>query len=138
MIPILDVPAIPLSAAAGALPSIELQGYTFAERRVVVALLTDVMTSCGCWLLERRGLSLSAVEFRFEVGMRAALDLYASLVGADVELTRESHMALTTLCTLRRHNPCLAMPGRVVTVRLEVSFLEDDDLAEPMPTPGNA
>ena len=68
--------------------------------------LTGVFWNCGGWILERKNLSPSNMEFRVEIQLRASLDLYAALVATGVELTRSGHEALTALCT-RRSIPAL-------------------------------
>jgi hypothetical protein len=82
-------------------------------------------------------MSLAQMEYRFEMPLRSAVDLYSGLVGCGLELTRDSHMGLAGLCTLRRHNPRTQQPGRVIDVRLEVSFLEEI-ATHPVPTGGHA
>jgi hypothetical protein len=84
------------------------------------------MNNCGCWLLDQRALSAAQMEMVFEVQLRSALDLYGALIAAGVELTRDSHAALTGLCTLRRHNFRAPHHGNIVTVRLEVRFMEEN------------
>ncbi len=72
--------------------------------------------------------SFSQVEFFFEMQLRSALEIYSALVGAGLELSQASHAELTGLCTMRRHKHALrARPGRVLSVRLEVSFLEESE-----------
>ena len=90
------------------------------------------MHHCGCWVLARGTLPSSQIELVFEVHLRSAFDLYGALIAAGVELTRDSHAALTGLCTLRRHHPAPHLAAldsyRIVTVRLEVSFVDEDDI----------
>ena len=65
------------------------------------------------------------MELRVEVQLRSILDLYGTIVAAGLELTRSSHMALTDLCTCRRNLTAMSDLGQVVTVRMEISFLEE-------------
>jgi hypothetical protein len=107
---------------------LELRGYSYDERRHILPAVTEVVSSGGCWLRERRILSFTQIEFYFEMQLRGALDLYSALIGAGLELTQPSHSELTGLCTVRRHDGRLRQHiGRVVSVRLEVSFLEDSE-----------
>ncbi len=107
-------------------PDLELHGFSYDERRDILAAVSEAVSSVGCWLKERRVVSFSQVEFVFEMQMRAALELYSALIGAGLELTPETHAELTGLCTVRRHNHRLRnRPGRVLSVRLEISFIED-------------
>ena len=61
----------------------------------------------------------------FEVQLRSLVDLYASILAAGLELTRGSHLALTDQCTCRKNAAAVADLGQIVTLRLEISFLED-------------
>jgi hypothetical protein len=114
-------------------PALDLRAFTFDERRDILPVVTEVLSAAGCWLRERRFLSFSQVEFLFELQLRQALDLYSALIAAGLELTPDTHAELTGLCTLRRHNHRLpltqeARPGRILSARLEVSFLEETAL----------
>jgi len=122
----------PLSASSTEPPpaanSLALQSFTYQDRRIILPALADAMNHSGCWVLERKALSLTQMGFRFEIQLRSVLELYSALIAAGLELTRGSHLDLTALCTLRKHNPTPADLGRVVDFRLEVSFLEELDL----------
>jgi len=65
------------------------------------------------------------------------LDLYSGLIGAGLELTRGSHLELTGLCGLLKHDLTAAARRRIVHVQLEISFLEELDLKSIL-TPGAA
>jgi hypothetical protein len=111
-------------------PAIELRASTYEERRDILPAVTEVLSAAGCWLRERRVISFSQVEFLFELQLRNALDLYSALIAAGLELSPDTHAGLTGLCLLRRHNHRLhhaleAPTGRILSARLEVSFLED-------------
>jgi hypothetical protein len=107
---------------------VELRCFSYEDRRAVLAALLDAVLGCGCWIAEKRALSTWQMEFRFEAELSVVDDLYTSLVGAGVEFTREAHLAMTWLCTLRRHEPRGFASFRTVSVRLEMSFLEECDL----------
>jgi hypothetical protein len=104
---------------------LDIQGYTYEQRHGLLADLTAVFSNCGGWVLGRKNLSPSNVEFRVEIQLGAALDLYAALVATGFELTRSGHEALTVLCTRRRHSRITAELGQTVVLRLEIRFLED-------------
>jgi hypothetical protein len=107
---------------------IQLRGFSYEERRAILPAVTEVVSSGGCWLKERRMVSFSQVEFLFEMQLRSALEIYSELIAAGLELSQDSHAELTGLCTVRRHDRELRVsPGRVLSVRLEVSFLEESD-----------
>ena len=90
-------------------------------------MLLDAMASCGCWLLERRELPPNVTELRFEVLLRSVFELYSGLLSCGVELSRDSHTRMKSLCTVRDHNPHRARRRRVLTVRLELIFMDDLD-----------
>jgi hypothetical protein len=104
--------------------SLDIQGFSYEERHGLLPTLTSAFADCGGWVLGRKTLSPSTMEFRLEIQLRAALDLYASIVSSGLELTRSGHLGLTDLCTCRK-NISTADLGQVVTIRLEISFLED-------------
>jgi hypothetical protein len=105
--------------------TLDIETFTYDERRTVFPAITHALDICGCWLLDRRPMSFTQIEFRFELQLHSVVDLYAALIAAGLELTRESHEEFTMLCTLRKHKDSpSSLPG-VVTVRLAVNFLED-------------
>ena len=103
---------------------VELRGHSYADHRQVVPSLLDAVAACGCWVLEQRAASPTMTELRLEVQLRSVFELYSSLIAAGVELTRDSHTRMSGLCTVRDHNPRQAKRRRIITVRLELSFLE--------------
>lgn len=108
--------------------TVELHGFSYDDRRRILAAVLEAMTACGGWVLEQKAISPTQTALRFEIQMRSSVELYSELIAAGVELTRESHMKMTELCTLRVHNPHKAKKRRILTVRLELSFLEEDAL----------
>ena len=104
---------------------LDIQSFSYEERASVLPLLTTSFADCGGWILERKTLSTTTVAFRIEIQLDAILDLYVAIISAGVELTRAGHMALTDLCTCRKHLRFTADLGRVIALRIEVSFLED-------------
>jgi hypothetical protein len=125
-----SLPTIPATRRepASDVRNLVLQSFTYEGRRVILPALADAMTHCGCWLLERKVVSLTQVDYIFELQQRAVLELYSGLIGAGLELTRASHLELTSLCGLLTHHSTVAARRRIVHVQLEVSFLEELDL----------
>jgi hypothetical protein len=115
-----------LRVAAASLPmqSLDIHGFTYEERHGLLPELTNAFANCGGWLLERKTLSPTNMEFRLEIQLHAIQDLYGAVVGTGVELTRAGHVALTEMCTRRRHLG-IADLRQVVTIRLELNFLDD-------------
>jgi hypothetical protein len=103
----------------------DLQGYSYEDRQGVLSTLTSAFSQCGGWILERKTTSPSAMEFRIEIQLHGIVELYASLVGTGLELTRATHETLTALCTSRHYLFGSQQPNRVLCLRLELNFLED-------------
>jgi hypothetical protein len=104
---------------------LEIQSFSYEDRYGLLPSLTSALADCGGWILGRKTLSPSMMEIHVEIQLRAILELYASIVSSGLELTRAAHLALTDLCTCRRNLATSAELSQVVTVRLEISFLED-------------
>ncbi len=115
------------SPPAAEIPLIELRGRTYENHREVVPALVETMAGCGCWLLEQRTLSSTATELNFELQLRSVFELYSGLLSSGVELSRDSHTRMKSLCTVRDHNPHHAKRRRILTVRLELIFMEETD-----------
>ena len=105
--------------------SIDIQSFSYEERVVVLPMLLSSFADCGGWVLERKTLSPTAMEFRLEIELRSVLNLYTAILSAGVELTRSAHLALTDLCTCRNHLRGKTELGQVIALRIEISFLED-------------
>jgi hypothetical protein len=103
----------------------DLQGYSYQDRQGLLPNLTTAFTHCGGWVLERKTISASAMEFRIEIQLQGIVELYSSLVGTGLELTRGTHDTLTALCTSRKHIATSPQPNRLLSIRLELNFLED-------------
>ncbi len=117
---------------------VELRGHSYADHRQVVPSLLDAVAACGCWVLEQRATSSTTTELRLEVQLRSVFELYSSLIASGVELTRDSHTRMSGLCTVRDHNPRQAKRRRIITVRLELSFLEQGSPEIGRPSVGRA
>jgi hypothetical protein len=109
------------------IPVINLRGRSFEDHQEFVPMLLDTMASCGCWLLERREFPPNATELSFELLLRSVFELYSGLLSCGVELSRDSHTRMKSLCTVRDHNPHRARRRRVLTIRLELIFVEEPD-----------
>jgi hypothetical protein len=105
--------------------SLDIQAFTYEQRHGLLPDLTTAFSNCGGWILERKTLSPTNMEFRVEIQLQAILDLYAAIVSTGVELTRSGHETLTELCTRRKHLQLAAELGQIVTLRLEINFLDD-------------
>ena len=113
------------------MPLIDLRGHTYEDHQELLPGLIETMNTCGCWLLEQRTLSTTATELNFELQLRSVFELYSTLLASGIDLSRDSHLRMKSLCTVRDHNPHRAKRRRILTVRLELIFLvaDDDDAA---------
>ena len=108
--------------------SIDIQAFTYEHRQALLDDLTTVVCNCGGWIVDRKPLSPTNMEFHIEVQLRAILDLYAGILGTGVELTRPGHENLTELCTRRKYRRITAVLGQIVSLRLEINFVDDSTL----------
>lgn len=104
--------------------AIEVHSFSVEERKLLVPQLWKMFAATGCSSAVCKRCGRRTVEYRFEVGLGAVLDLYCGLAQAGLEMTEVSHRALTELCMLRTHERALRAGVRVISVRLRISFLE--------------
>jgi hypothetical protein len=104
---------------------LDIQAFTYEQRHGVLPILTSAFGNCGGWIVERKTLSPTNIEFRIEIQLRAVLDLYAAIVATGIEFTRSGHEILTELCTRRKHLYVSAELGKIVAIRMEITFLDD-------------
>ncbi|WP_263367573.1 hypothetical protein [Edaphobacter bradus] len=104
--------------------SLDIQSFSYADRDALLPRLNTAFAECGAWMLGRRTLSPTAIEFRIEIQLRSIVDVYAAIVSSGLELTRSGHLALTDLWSCRRNLASAAELGQVISIRLEVSFLD--------------
>jgi hypothetical protein len=105
--------------------SLDIQAFTYEQRYGLLPDLTAAFTNSGGWILERKTLSHSNMEFHIEIQLCAILDLYAAIISTGVELTRSGHEVFTELCTRRKHLHLTADLGQLIVIRLELTFLDD-------------
>ena len=103
----------------------DLQGYSYEDRQGLLTTLTTAFTHSGGWVLERKTLSATTVEFRIEIQLQGIVELYAALVESGLELTHAAHDTLTALCNSRKHIAVSLRPGHLLSIRLQLNFLED-------------
>jgi len=107
------------------MPPLIIQSFTYEQRHGLLADLTLAFSNCGGWVVDRKTLSPTDMAFHVEIQLSSILDLYAAIVATGIELTREGHQALTELCSRRKHLRLAAELGQIVSIRLEISFLDD-------------
>jgi hypothetical protein len=99
-------PELPLDACA-AKAEVEVCGAARGSQQRILAGLSRVFFTCGCPVVAFNTSVPRGIDCRFKVKIEDALTLYAGLVEAGVELTRESHRRLTELCVLRKYDDAL-------------------------------
>lgn len=107
---------------------VELRCFSYEERFSVLGAMLEALDQCGCWMESRDAMTATRVEMRFTARLEASDELYSGLIAAGAELTRESHMAMTWLCTRRRHQAKAARGFATIGVRLEMNFMEEPQL----------
>lgn len=101
-----------------------LQGFSYRDPDGALSDLMRALHSCGCALVAHKPVHSGQVELYFELPLRAAVDAYAALLELRLELTRESHLHMSTFCTLRQHGRHAATTA--VPIRLLVKFLRSE------------
>ena len=105
--------------------TLDLRAFSYEDRQGLLPSLVTAFTRSGGWVLDRKTTSASTMQFRLEIQLHAIVELYAALVGTGLEFTRDAHAALAELCTCRRYIALSPRSSQVVTLSLELSFLED-------------
>jgi hypothetical protein len=105
--------------------ALDIQSFSYDDRTDLLPILLAGLADGGGWVLDRRTVSASMVELKVEAQLRSVVDLYGAIIAAGLELTRTSHLVLTDLCTCRRNAAKSTDLSQLVTLRIEVSFLED-------------
>ena len=103
--------------------SLDIYGYSYNDRFQVLLSLTESLTDSGAWITDRNTVSAKTTELRFEIQLHCVLDLYTALIATGLELTRAAHAAMTNLWTC--YNNLAISSSDIITVRLEINFLED-------------
>ena len=107
--------------------TLQIQGYSYEDRQGLLPVFTSAVAQCGGCVLDRKMLSEATLEVRVQVELGAALDLYAGMIAAGLELTRSGHLALTGLCMCQKHVPLLE-GSQLVTIRVQIFFLDQTNL----------
>ena len=108
-----------------AMQNSQIQGYSYQDRQGLLPVLATTLAHCGGCVRGRKMLSPTTLAIEVKIELIAVLDLYAGIISAGLELTRAAHLTLTELC-LRRQHIHLVDAGQVVTIQLEISFLQPD------------
>ncbi|MGH9585865.1 MAG: hypothetical protein ACRD3F_02855 [Acidobacteriaceae bacterium] len=65
--------------------------------------LTGALLACGGWVLTRSTQGNEVAELDFEFARASCVEIYAILVAAGLELSRNSHLQLAELCHCTRN-----------------------------------
>ncbi|WP_169315278.1 hypothetical protein [Terriglobus roseus] len=84
--------------------------------------LTRAIDVAGGWVLRRRVLSATAVELSIELQFPALPEIYGALLGCGLQLTRDSHHALSERCNCSLHMRPRRGTSSYLLIRLEVHF----------------
>ena len=76
----------------------KLTALSSEEPARLVRYLTGALLACGGWVLTRTTQGNEAAELDFEFARASCVEIYAVLVAAGLELSRESHIQLSELC----------------------------------------
>ena len=109
-----------------------VQGFSYADRAVVLSALASSISLSGGWVLQKRNLSLNSIELQLEIQIRGVGDLYAAMLSTGLELTRSGHLTLAERCICRHHLTSISAQSRILVIRLAISFLDENDLSTPL------
>ena len=112
------------ASAQNQMQSVNIQCFTYTAQSAILPHLIDAIGRFGGWLLDEKATLLTTIELYLEIQPQSAIDLYIALIAFELELTRASHLGLTSLCTCSRNSPSPSTRGQMLSIRLEISFLE--------------
>lgn len=107
---------------------IELRGTANNSREQTLLHLRATIQGCHGFLLEDQHSAMDGpVTLDFEIPRRSIFDLYSGLLAAELDLCRDSHLRLSSLCTLRRYH---RHRSGNLTLRLGLTFSNETDLED--------
>jgi hypothetical protein len=78
--------------------SLRLTALSADQPEHLVRFLTGALLACGGWVLTRTTQGDQAAELDFEFARASCVEIYAVLIAAGLELSRDSHLQLVGLC----------------------------------------
>lgn len=78
--------------------SLRLTALSADEPQRLIRFLTGALLACGGWVLTRTTQGNQAAEVDFEFTRAACVEIYAVLIAAGLELSRDSHLQMADLC----------------------------------------
>jgi len=83
--------------------SLKLTALSADEPERLVRYLTGALLACGGWVLTRTTQGNQAAGLDFEFARAACVEIYAVLIAAGLELSRDSHVQMADLCNCTRN-----------------------------------
>jgi hypothetical protein len=83
--------------------SLKLTASSDDDPQRLVRFLSGVLLSCGVWILTRSTRGSDFAELDFEFARAACIEIYAALIAAGLELSRDSHHQMADLCHCTRN-----------------------------------
>jgi hypothetical protein len=77
---------------------LQLTAMSADEPERLVRFLTGALVACGGWVLTRTTQGREMAELDFEFARGACVEIYAVLIAAGLELSRDSHLQMAELC----------------------------------------
>ncbi len=124
-----SIPTETRTASPAAAP-LALQCFTYDYRDLVLPDLLHALQRNGAWFCDRSTTPTpNSVELHLEVAPNSVMDIYATLILSNIELTRDTHLALTDCCTCIAQQPPSHTAGQPLTLHITLTFLNLRSLA---------
>lgn len=76
----------------------KLTAVSMDDPQRMVRFLTGALVACGGWVLTRSVSERESAEISFEFARACCVEIYAVLIAAGLELSRDAHLRMTELC----------------------------------------
>lgn len=83
--------------------NLELVAASAEEPARTIRFLSGALMACGAWIVMRRFYPEGTAELEFEFARGLCVDIYAVLMSAGMELSRDSHIKLAELCNCTKN-----------------------------------
>lgn len=87
--------------------TLEFRACSTLEPQLLTRLLPAAILDSGGWVAERSEPRNGSMDFVVEFPCERSMDVYCTLVGLGMELSRHAHLSMTRLCQCARHGHCL-------------------------------
>jgi hypothetical protein len=82
---------------------LKLTAISADDPQRMVRFLTGVLLASGGWILARSMQGTDLAELDFEFARASCMEIYAALIAAGLELTRDSHQQMAEFCHCTRN-----------------------------------